>query len=146
MKLTALIHGKMIKKYFKPLFFILLIAFFVNACEDDFFGSDSLEGTWAVYETSTTFGEQNFEVEINYLPSDSSKISIDNFSFLGPFVRVIANVDGQLLDIPTQTVTDQSSNQFTISGNGTISNNYKRMSLSYTYDGTSFTASMQKQF
>lgn len=136
----------MIKKYFKPLFFILLIAFFVNACEDDFFGSDSLEGTWAVYETSTTFGEQNFEVEINYLPSDSSKISIDNFSFLGPFVRVIANVDGQLLDIPTQTVTDQSSNQFTISGNGTISNNYKRMSLSYTYDGTSFTASMQKQF
>lgn len=136
----------MIKKYFKPLFFILLIAFFVNACEDDFFGSDSLEGTWAVYETSTTFGEQNFNVDINYFPTDSSKVSIDNFSGLGLFVRVTANVDGQLLDIPTQTVTDQSSNQFTISGNGTISNNYKRMSLSYTYDGTSFTASMQKQF
>lgn len=136
----------MIKKYFKPLFLFLLISFSINACEDDFFGSDSLEGTWAVYETSTTFGEQNFTVEINYFPSDSSKISIDNFSGLGMFVSVNANLDGQLLDIPTQTVTDQSSNQFTISGNGTITNNFKRINLGYTYDGTSFTASMQKQF
>jgi hypothetical protein len=136
----------MIKKYFKPLTILLLISFAVNACDDDFFGSDSLEGTWSVYETSTTFGEQNFTVEINYFPSDSSRISIDNFSGLGIFVSVNANVDGLLLDIPSQTVTDQTSNQFTISGNGTISKNLKRISLGYNYDGTNFSATMQKQF
>lgn len=136
----------MIKKYFKPLFLFLLIAFFANACEDDFFGSKSLEGTWAVNETSTTFGEQNFLIDINYFPNDSSKISMDNFSNLGLFVRVDANLNGELINIPTQTVTDDTSNQFIISGSGTITNNSRRINLSYNYDGISFTASMQKQF
>lgn len=99
-----------------------------------------------MYETSTTFGEQNFPVGIGYMPGDSTKITIDNFSNLGLGVEVTANLNDLLITIPTQTISDQSSNQFTISGNGTISSNYRRINMSYNYDGTSFTATMQKQF
>lgn len=136
----------MYKQFIKSACIVLAIAFLLNSCEDDFFSSKSLEGTWAVYETSTTFGEQNFPVGIGYMPGDSTKITIDNFSNLGLGVEVTANLNDLLITIPTQTISDQSSNQFTISGNGTISSNYRRINMSYNYDGTSFTATMQKQF
>jgi len=136
----------MYKQFIKSACIVLSIAFLLNSCEDDFFGSKSLEGTWSVNETSTTFDDQNFSVGIGYMPGDSTKITIDNFSNLGLGVEVSANLSDLLITIPTQTISDQSSNQFTISGNGTISSNYRRINMTYNYDGTNFTATMQKQF
>jgi hypothetical protein len=136
----------MYKQFLKSACIIFTIAFMVNSCDDDFFTSKSLEGTWSVYETSTTFGEQNFAVGIGYMPGDSTKITIDNFSNLGLGVEVSANLNDLFITIPSQTVSDPSSNQFTVSGNGTISSNYRRISMSYSYDGTNFSATMQKQF
>jgi hypothetical protein len=124
----------------------LFLVFAMNACDDDFLGTRSVTGVWAVYETSTTFLEQNFDVDIDYFPGDSTKISIDNFSGLGFNTEVIANLSGLTLTIPVQTVVDDQSNSWTVSGSGVISRSYRDITMDYAYGGTSFTARLQKRF
>ena len=134
------------KATFRVLPIILFLVFLVNACDDDFLGIKSVTGVWAVYETSMTFGEQNFDVGIDYFPGDSTKISIDNFSGLGFSTEVIANLNDLTISIPVQTVVDDQSNNWTVSGSGVISRSYREITMDYTYGGTSFTARLQKRF
>jgi len=134
------------KRFIKPFIIILLTGILVNSCEEDFFSSNSLRGTWSVTENSTTFGEQSFTVGIDYYQGDSTKITIDNFSNLGLNVEVIGNLSDRSIIIPLQSVRDANNNLFNISGSGIISTNFRKIDLNYSYDGTSFTAVFQKQF
>lgn len=118
----------------------------MQSCDDDFFSSKSLRGTWSVFESSLTFGEQSFTVGIDYYQGDSTRISIDNFSNLGLGVEVVGNISDRFITIPSQTVRDINNNSFNVSGSGTISTNFRKIDMSYNYDGTSFTAVFQKQF
>jgi hypothetical protein len=138
----------MIKKYFKPFFLFLMISFIVNACEDDFFGSDSLQGSWKVDESNdgTTFASQTYTAGIDYFQGDSTRISIDNFSNLGLGVEIIGNLNDKMINIPTQTIVDNLGNTFIVTGSGVISNNFRRINMNYSYDGDNFIAEFQKLF
>ncbi len=134
------------KRLLKYTIFFVVTSLFLTSCEEDFFSDRSLSGTWSVFENSSSFGEQNFLVGIDYFQGDSTRISIDNFSNLGLEVAVIANLNGNVITIPNQTIRDKNNNSFTVTGNGTISNNFRKIDMVYRWDSHNFTAVFQKQF
>jgi hypothetical protein len=90
---------------------------------------DEIIGKWKCSETGDIFGQQNYDVNISKHEQDSSKVYIDNFYFLGDGKYVYAIMTDLSLSIPTQTIENDGH---IVSGNGTISSNYKTITLTYT--------------
>lgn len=128
---------------FRLIILLVIVSVMLVSCDEEIFGSRSLEGTWKVSENSDTYGPQNFMVGIEYVAGDSSKIIIDNFSNLDMGVGVTANVSGLNLTIPVQSVNARGG-PFSISGNGTADENLRRISWNYRIDNDAFTAIFEK--
>jgi hypothetical protein len=138
----------MYKQFLKSACIILAIAFLVNSCEDDFFGNKTLEGQWGAVEISSISPPEgeNFIVYIIHPDEDMTKAEIENFSGLGDEIIVYLEINDRAINIPLREYTDRFNNSFFISGNGTISNNFRKINLNYSYDNISFTAELIKQF
>lgn len=93
---------------------------------------DKITGSWKCEETSEVFGATTFTVGLKNHSSDSSKVWIDNIYNLSTSdsVRsVYAILSGTSLSIPSQTVVNDAQ---VITGNGSISSNYKTINFTYT--------------
>ncbi|OFX43530.1 MAG: hypothetical protein A2046_01375 [Bacteroidetes bacterium GWA2_30_7] len=118
-------------------YFILtvLIGTFVYSCKPDEpieptpeDSRDKITGTWKCEETSQVFGSTTFTVNISK-SSDSSKVLIDNFYNLSAGKKVYAILNNLTLSIPSQTVANDGH---IITGNGTLTSNYKTINFSYS--------------
>lgn len=89
---------------------------------------DKLVSSWKCQENSTTYGTQNYYVEI-IKDTVPGKITIDNFFNLGFGKAIKANVSGQTITINNQMVEGHLFN-----GTGSVSANYNSISWSYTFD------------
>ncbi len=113
---------------------LLFIAFFTTSCNPDDPEPDTgdaldrLVATWKCTENSSTYGTQNYYVEISK-DNAAGKIIIDNFFNLGLGKAVIASVNGQSITISNQTV-----NGILFNGTGTIASNFNSISWNYTFD------------
>lgn len=122
---------KRILKYTLLLTVIILI---VTSCQDeDDTTPESIIGTWLCEENHPVFDVQHYYVDILTDTNDSTKVNIFNFYGLNASTAdenfAIASVDGYTLTIPTQIIETH-----TVSGEGTISSNYKKIDLEYTVD------------
>jgi hypothetical protein len=90
-------------------------------------GVNNITDTWQCKETSTTYGQSTYSVNITKSSTDSTKVFIDNFYQMGAGNKVTAKLSGLTLSIPNQTVDG-----FAITGSGTISSNYKTINWTYT--------------
>lgn len=120
--------------FIKYLIFISLVSFLFSCKPDDIEPTpedirDNVIGTWKCVENSTVFGEQTFSVNISKDGQDSSKVIFDNFYNLGFGKTVYFTISNYNINIPVQTVPNDGH---VISGNGTITSNYKTMNLSYS--------------
>lgn len=117
-----------------------LLAF--HSCEvaDDLLGSvedlEKLEGTWSVdeeseYYKSTASAMSVYTVSITVDPDNTSGVIIDNFYGVGISVR--ANVSGRSIIIPNQNTDDD----YTVYGSGTINSSYSTISFDYVVDDNS---------
>lgn len=123
--------------------FVALVALLmVTSCEvaDDLLGSgenlEKIEGTWSVeeeseYYKSTASSMSVYTVSISLDPSNTSGIIIDNFYGVGISVR--ANVSGRSIIIPNQNTDDD----YTVYGSGTINSSYNSITLDYEVDDNS---------
>lgn len=103
------------------------------SCEDLQGGPDTLDGTWRCQEESQVFGFQAYDVQISYLPNDSTVIRMSNFYNLGAGKVVTGVVD--LWDV---TINAQTVEGLVFNGSGVIAGNLKRIDFSYTvFDGQS---------
>jgi hypothetical protein len=84
----------------------------------------NVAGDWNVAENSTTYGPQNYVVNIS--KTSEITISIKNF-FDHNVITLDVEVDGYKFNIPSQT-----AGSFVIAGSGTISNSYKKIDWTYT--------------
>ena len=98
----------------------------------------NIEGVWQCSETSSAYGEQNFEVEIESI--DESKSRILDFANLKINIEITTTND--IIDIPQQVINDNTTT-FTIYGEGEIISKSK-IELSYTIDNETFTADLTK--
>jgi hypothetical protein len=124
---------------------IVLFLFFAAACEDltdSLSPRDNIADTWKCAETSTS-GSDSFLVEIVADNASTTGIQIYNFDNLGDNLAVKATVNSFSISIPSQSVDG-----FTISGSGTISSDYKKITLKYTVndggDTQSYNATLTK--
>ncbi len=126
----------MYKKVFslaKNIIILTTIFFFSNCNPDDPEPDtgdirDKLVDTWKCTENSSTYGTQNYYVEISK-DSLAGYIIIDNFFNLGLGKSVKAYVNGQNITINNQTTSGHLFN-----GNGTISSNFRSISWQYVFD------------
>lgn len=89
---------------------------------------DKLVSAWKCKENSTSFGEQNYYVEITK-DSIANYIFIDNFFNLGYGKKLRAKLSGQILYINNQNISG-----YLFNGQGTVSPNYSSISWNYTFD------------
>lgn len=129
---------------FRLIILLSIVSVMIISCDEDIFGPRSLEGTWNVTENSDEYGLQKFQVGIDYVAGDSSKIIIGNFSNLDMGVGVTANVSGLNLTIPVQTFNTMGG-AFRVSGNGTANATMRRISWNYRIDNDDYTAIFEKQ-
>lgn len=113
---------------------VLLISFLlaVASCEeltDSLSPRDNIVDTWKCQETDASNITENFLVEIEADNLSLTGVKIYNFNHLGNSVAVKANVSGSTITISNQTVDG-----FTISGNGTIAADYEKITLKYSVD------------
>jgi len=117
----------------KPFILLGFVIILMVSCEALESGPDTLDGVWRCQEESQVFGFQAYDVNVSYLPTDSTIIRMSNFYNLGAGKVVQAQVDLWDITIPAQTVEGLVFN-----GTGTLSGNLKTINLSYTvFDGQS---------
>lgn len=90
---------------------------------------DNITDAWQCQENSSTYGTQNYYVDISKDSASSSKIIIDNFFGLGTGKEVEASMSGLTL-----TISNYIIQGYTINGTGSISSNYKTINWQYTVD------------
>lgn len=118
----------------KKIIFALLVltTTYFTSCqkdEDPINNPSSIEGTWKCVENSTTYGAQNYYVDISKDTTATNKIIIDNFFGLGLGKTVPASQSGQSL-----TISNAVQQGTIFNGNGTISSNNNSISWTYTVD------------
>ncbi|OFX24786.1 MAG: hypothetical protein A2033_03920 [Bacteroidetes bacterium GWA2_31_9] len=123
----------------KYLFLVVFISTLIYSCKPDEpiepepeDPRDKITGTWTCKETSEDFGATTFTVSLRNHSSDNSKIWIDNIYNLSTSEStrsVYAILSDMSLSIPSQTVVNDAQ---IITGNGSISSNYKTINFSYT--------------
>jgi hypothetical protein len=125
---------------------LLLLAFtipflFTWSCEtiDTLTGSAAtvakLEGEWTCDEQSEVFKAtaETYTVTLSADADNNSGVIIDNFYGLNASAK--ANISGMSFIIPNQNV----EGGFSVSGSGTISSNFEKITLSYNVDDGSGT-------
>jgi hypothetical protein len=126
----------------KLLLFAIIVPFlFTWSCEtiDTLTGSAAtvakLEGDWTCDEQSEIFKAtaETYVVTLSADASDNSAVIIDNFYGLNASAK--ANVSGMSFILPNQNV----EGGFSVSGSGTISSNFEKITLSYNVDDGSGT-------
>jgi len=122
------------KNFIKYALLLSAIVLTVVSCQDDEdITPGSIIDTWRCEENHPVFGVQHYFVDIMQDPNDSTKVNIFNFLGLNSSMTdefyASASVDGYTLTISTQVVETH-----TVSGEGTISGNYKTINLEYTDD------------
>ncbi|MBT6685076.1 MAG: hypothetical protein HOB05_01990 [Bacteroidetes bacterium] len=90
---------------------------------------ENIEGDWHCVEDSPTYGQTQYSVYIS-LDIDSSKVLIDNFYQIDNDISALVVFDDPNLTIEQQTLPGG----FVISGQGSVSDNYKTIELSYTVE------------
>ncbi len=118
----------------KQIIFTLFVFFsvFTNSCkkEDDTQTANyNIIGSWRVSENSSTYGQQNYYVDISSDSTNANNIIIDNFFGLGLGKSIIATQSGQNL-----TISNAIQLGFIFNGNGIIASNNNSISLNYTVD------------
>ncbi len=109
---------------------VVCLAVIVASCEeltDSLSPRDNIVDTWKCQETDASNGTDSFFVEIVADNSSLSGIKIENFNHLG--ITISANVSGPTITIPAQDVSG-----FSVSGSGTISSNYEKITMKYSVD------------
>ena len=117
--------GQITGKYVRLFGVLLSLLFITISCVDEPLTTDVIDnitGTWAVKETSTAFGEQNYVVTISKATDNSIYIN----GFYAKY-KIEVDVDGLDLNIHSQTI---DGNQFT--GSGSVYSNYKQIDLDFT--------------
>jgi hypothetical protein len=94
-----------------------------------------LEGDWTCDEQSEVFKAtaETYTVTLSADADNNAGVIIDNFYGLNASAK--ANVSGMNFIIPNQNV----EGGFSVSGSGTISSNYEKITLSYNVDDGSGT-------
>jgi hypothetical protein len=87
---------------------------------------DNIVDTWKCDENSPYYGESSYWVDISKDPNDSTRVIISNFYNLGTWSTTYASLSGMKL-----TVTNQSVEGHSISGEGNISSNYNTINWTY---------------
>lgn len=114
---------------------LLLLVFttiYLSSCKKDdspTINATGITGTWKCVENSSTYGPQNYYVDISTDTTTANRIIIDNFFGLGMGKSIPASQSGQNL------VISNAIQQGTIfNGNGTIASNNNSISWTYTVD------------
>lgn len=132
----------------KRIIFILfvVISAFLNSCQKDDnspTANYNIIGSWKVSENSTTYGPQNYDVDISKDTTIANKIIIDNFFGLGLGKSIPATQSGQTLTISNAIIPG-----YTFNGTGNIASNNNSISWNYTVDDNNgnenFTATYTK--
>lgn len=121
---------------------IISVIFLLNSCEEDplgLFGDDirdGMVGTWSVQETSSLFKKSvnTYQVSISKDNQDSTAIFIRNFYDLGNAVSVKAIMGNGYLIIPEQNANGGLIGTVSISGSGSVTWEYDKVTVSYTVD------------
>ncbi len=129
------IDGNMSKKLWSVVF-VIVVAMVACTTEEPFDVLEAqrqLSGKWQCQETSVVEnGTKKNPVGYQMTISANGVMSIDMSNFAG--LNVIIKAD--LLDENNILIPTQTKDGFTIEGEGTISNKYKKMNLSYSYTDT----------
>lgn len=93
--------------------------------------AERIEGSWSVDENSSLYKSalDIYQVYISLNPIDSSQVFIENFYQIGRDNEVRANVSGNTITIPNQSVDG-----FKIAGSGSISANFETINMIYNVD------------
>lgn len=93
--------------------------------------TERIEGAWSVDENSSLYKSalDIYQVYISLNPKDSTQVFIENFYQIGRDSEVRANVNGNSITIPNQSVDG-----FKISGSGLISSNFETINMIYDVD------------
>lgn len=117
----------------KVLFLFVALAIVFASCDDFVSSTKSLEAAWQADEDHYEEGRHVYNAEIEYDPSDSSKLRIYNFMGIDPNLEsnlyVSAFLNGAVISIPSQEYKLHR-----ISGSGEISGNYKTITFSFNDD------------
>ena len=127
----------------KPFIFLVITMLLVVSCEEDMFGPGSYAGRWDVTEYNADFEPMSFNSVIEYIPGDSTRILIGNFSGLGQEYKVESDIAGNDLTIPFQTINGNGG-RFSVTGSGKASSNMRKIDWVYKVDGEDFTAIFEK--
>lgn len=117
------------KKFICLLFSLSLLTFISCQKDETTDPSSDIYDTWNCNENSTTFGTQNYHVDISKDPSSSDKVVIDNFFNLGLGKSIKATLAGQTL-----TINNENLDGNTFNGTGTVSSNNNSITWQYTFD------------
>ena len=114
-------------------FLIALPLLFFVGCnpdkDDDPTPTADISGTWKAQETSSTYGTQNYYVDISKDLTNSSKFNIDNF-----FNQGTGKVFSCIQNGSNLTLSSIPFEGFQFSGTGSISTDFKTITWSYTFD------------
>lgn len=121
--------------YLKPFIWLIFIALFLSACEDELTDdvgiAEAIEGQWVVEETSELLGEDRYGVYIDIFPDDSSSVRISNFYSIGYDYDVIGDISDSRIELrPNQQVGGYEI----ISGTGRITDDYQNIDWDYKVD------------
>ncbi|MGM0498323.1 MAG: hypothetical protein ACQESJ_10425 [Bacteroidota bacterium] len=121
--------------YLKPFIWLIFIALFLSACEDELTDdvgiAEAIEGQWVVEETSVLLGEDRYGVYIDIFPDDSSSVRISNFYSIGYDYDVIGDISDSRIELrPNQQVGGYEI----ISGTGRITDDYQNIDWDYKVD------------
>ncbi len=123
------------KKLYSYLLIALAIPLILNSCKkDEESARDKFIGTWHVTENWAWPGEDTntevYDITITASSTNANVILISNFANVG--VTVEANVVGNTMNIPTQSVSFEGS-LISVSGSGNISGT--TLTFSYSVSG-----------
>lgn len=119
----------------KSFFLLMLISSLMFSSCDEILNPDTqssvdkLKGIWMVAETSSEFGQQQYQVEFSEDETDSTRMNVFNFFGLGTWSSVSIDVDNQTLTIPSQT-----EEGYIITGSGTVNDDFTQVNLSFTVE------------
>ena len=112
--------------------FLLIVPFF-QACQDDISElddpRDAVVKKWRVTDNTGT-GALGYDVTISKDANETTRVLFSNFHNLGTSDKLYATIANKTLTIPSQ-VLDET---YTVIGSGTISNDLKSISFSYSID------------
>jgi len=126
--------------YLRPFIWLIVIVFFLSACEEELTGdvdiAGAIEGQWNVEEDSEVEGTSSYPVYIDLYSDDSSSVSISNFYQLGyDSDPVIGDISGNRIELRTNQVINSFGVSYTVkSGTGTITDDYKNIDWQYRVD------------